>query len=389
MWLTKTAVFRRVLTKVLLLLVISACSSAGRATPTTLVDIAPSPSPRSADLADTAPVTTVGAFEPSGYRLQPGEMILAAEEDNIPAILADDTLFVDAGRGSNEWQSDDLVIGVAVEGDARAYPVRLLSSHEIVNDVVGGRPIVITWCPLCFSALVFDRVVDDRTLTFGVSGYLFRNNLVMYDHQTNTYWSQLLAQGIRGALNGEKLTLVPTVITEWASWKDEHPETTVLSAQQLGKQADKVVDPYAGYYASGIAGLTGSLADDRLPAKELVVGLVIGDEARAYPLPALKETVIVNDQLASVPLLLLYDADLQTVYVYHRKVGNQILIFEADDEVGSLRDVNTGSLWDVRSGVAVEGTYRSNRLHRLSAPLIYWFAWSGLYRQTELWTLDG
>ena len=377
-----------ILPGLLLLLLIGALARIDRRVPITPPVRNTSISPPSADFTVIPAVPTSHAYAPSGYRLQPGEMILAAEEDNIPAILADDTLFVDAGRGSSEWQSDDLVIGVAVEGDARAYPVRLLSSHEIVNDVVGGRPIVITWCPLCFSALVFDRVVDDRTLTFGVSGYLFRNNLVMYDHQTNTYWSQLLAQGIRGALNGEKLTLVPTVLTEWASWKVEHPETTVLSAQQLGKQADKVVDPYAGYYASGIAGLTGSLADDRLPAKELVIGLVIGDEARAYPLPALKETVIVNDQLASVPLLLLYDADLQTVYVYHRKVGNQILIFEADDEAGSLRDVNTGSLWDVRSGVAVDGAYRGNRLHRLSAPLVYWFAWSGIYPQTEVLSLE-
>ena len=337
----------------------------------------------------TAPPTHAGtstgstAYAPDAYRLRAGELILAASEDDIPAIFADDTLFVDAEAGSREWQDNELVIGLALQGDARAYPIRLLSSHEIVNDVVGGHPVAITWCPLCFSALVFDRVVE-RELTFGVSGYLFRNNLVMYDHQTNTLWSQVLAQGIRGALRGEHLNLIPSELTEWGHWKERHPQTQVLSAERLGKQADSLIDPYVSYYVSGIAGLTGASGDDRLAAKELVVGLVVGDQARAYPLPALQRRGFINDELASLPLLLLYDTDLDTVRVYHRAVSGQTLAFQPGDEMGTIRDETTGSTWDVRRGVAVSGPLQGTRLQRLSAPLVYWFAWADFHPDTEL-----
>ncbi|MFW6069590.1 MAG: DUF3179 domain-containing protein [bacterium] len=321
------------------------------------------------------------SYRPAEYRLRAGELVLAANEDDIPAIMADDTLFVDAESGSREWQDDDLVIGLALEDDARAYPVRLLSSHEIVNDVVGGRPVAVTWCPLCYSALVFDRVVE-RELTFGVSGYLFRNNLVMYDHQTNTLWSQILAQGIRGALKGETLELVPSQLMEWGQWKAQYPHTRVLSAERMGQEAGNVEDPYAGYYASDLAGITGSGGDDRLRAKELVVGLVVDNQARAYPLSALKERTPINDALASVPVLLLYDREAEAVRVYSRRVDGQVLTFVAGE--GAVRDESSGSRWDASSGVALEGPLRGARLQRLSAPLVYWFAWSAIYPQTEL-----
>ena len=323
------------------------------------------------------------AYRPDDYRLRAGELVLAANEDDIPAIFADDTLFVDAEAGSREWQDDDLVIGLVLDGDARAYPVRLLSSHEIVNDVVGGRPVAVTWCPLCYSALVFDRVVE-RELTFGVSGYLFRNNLVMYDHQTNTLWSQILAQGIRGALKGQKLDLVPSQLMEWGQWQAQHPHTRVLSAERMGKGTGSIVDPYAGYYASGLAGLIGPGGDDRLPAKELVVGLVVGSQARAYPLAALKERTPINDELASVPLLLLYDWEVEAIRAYSRRVNGELLTFMAGDGAGVVWDESTGSEWDVSSGVAIDGPMRGARLQRLSAPLVYWFAWSAIYPQTEL-----
>jgi hypothetical protein len=115
-------------------------------------------------------------------RLQPGELLLAADTDAIPAIMAQESFFADAA--STEWLEEEYVIGLALNGEARAYPIRLLSSHELVNDTVGGQPVLISWCPLCFSAVVFERMVEGRELTFGVSGMLYRDNLVMYDHQT-------------------------------------------------------------------------------------------------------------------------------------------------------------------------------------------------------------
>jgi hypothetical protein len=313
-------------------------------------------------------------------------LVLAADRDAIPAIFASDDLFVEAEAGSQEWPDEEAVIGLVIGQDARAYPVRLLSLHEIVNDVVGGRPVAVTWCPLCYTAVVFDRVVD-RELTFGVSGYLLYNNLVMYDHQTDTLWSQLLAQGMRGALSKRCLELLPSQLTTWGAWKQVHPETRVLSAAQLGQHADEIIDPYSGYYVSGAAGLSGQTdTDDRLKAKELVVGLTAGSEARAYALQVLQAEGVINDQLGPLPALLIYDEALQTAVVYRRRVKVQILTFEGYAQADLLRDVETGSLWEVRSGLAVEGPLAGSRLPRLAAPLVFWFAWSEIHPKTGVFT---
>lgn len=322
---------------------------------------------------------------PRPHRLKPGELLLAAEEDAIPAIFANDDLFVGAAAGSQEWSDDEPVVGLVVGEDARAYPVRLLSLHEIVNDVVGGRPVAITWCPLCYTSLVFDRTVG-RELTFGVSGYLFHNNLVMYDHQTNTLWSQLLAQGIRGALRGRRLEVLPALLTTWGAWKQAHPETRVLSAARLGRHAEEIIDPYAGYYTSGVSGLTGSAdKDERLSGKALIVGLVAGEQARAYPLRTVQDAGVINDQLGPLPIVLAYDERLQTVLVYRRRVNGQTLTFAPASKADLLRDAETGSSWEVRNGRATEGPLAGAELTRLSGPLVFWFAWSAHYPDTEVY----
>jgi hypothetical protein len=321
--------------------------------------------------------------------LNVGELQLAADIDDIPAIFAEDALFVDAHKGSEEWGDDALVIGVVINDQARAYPNRLLSSHEIVNDVVGGQPVMITWCPLCFTAVVFDRVVDGQTLTFGVSGYLYYNNLVMYDHRTNTLWSQVVGQGILGAYNREQLAVRPSLMTSWADWRAAYPETDVLSAVALGTTAENVFDPYSGYYRSASAGITGwSNPNDLLPAKELVVGLIIGAEARAYSLNTLRETRLVQDEIAGIPLLLVYEPTLGSVIAYRRETADRpqgALTFTLLESEGQLQDQETGTIWDIKSGRAVQGALAGSDLSRLAAPLVYWFAWSDLYPGTTLY----
>lgn len=322
---------------------------------------------------------------PPLYRLRPGDLVLAAEEDAIPAIFANEDLFVDAEAGSREWNDAEPVVGLEVNGDARAYPVRLLSNHEIINDVVGGRPVAITWCPLCYTAIVFDRRIEGRELTFGVSGYLLHNNLVMYDHQTDTLWSQLLGQGVRGAYSKRRLELLPAVLTTWEAWRTEHRDTRVISAERLGQNSEQIVDPYAGYYASGVAGLTGETErDDRLPGKALVVGVVAGERARAYPLELVQTAGIINDELGPLSLLLVYDDTLQTVLLYQRRVGEQTLTFTRSPERDILRDRETGSLWNVRSGRAVTGPLAGAHLSRLTSPLVFWFAWSAIHPETDI-----
>lgn len=353
--------------------------------------VASSTSITSLELA--VPATTTPTIVPlpttRPRRLSMGELVLAAGPDDIPAIFAEDALFVDAETGSQEWLDEELVIGVELNGDARAYPVRLLSNHEIVNDTVGGEPVVITWCPLCFSAIVFSRVVEGQELTFGVSGYLYFNNLVMYDHRTNTLWSQIAGEAIRGAYNKEKLAIFPSQMTSWGEWQAAYPETRVLSAEELWEREGEVIDPYIGYYTSGFAGVTGwENPNDLLPAKELVVGLVIGPEARAYPLALMQEVGLVQDDLGGIPLLLVYDSGLGSVAVYRRDTAEGVLNFSLTGEDGQLQDIETKSSWDIRNGRADHGALLGLNLTRLAAPLVYWFAWSDIHPSTNVYTFS-
>ncbi|MDH3944621.1 MAG: DUF3179 domain-containing protein, partial [Anaerolineae bacterium] len=243
-----------------------------------------------------------------------------------------------------------------------------------------------TWCPLCFSAITFNRVLD-RELTFGASGYLFRNNLVMYDHQTNTLWSQLLGEALRGAYDRERLEVLPSVLTSWGLWKQSHPDTLVLSAERLGLFADEVVDPYAGYYTSGASGLGGAdEADERLSGKSLVAGLRVGKTARVYPLAVVKEQGVINDQIENLPLLLVYNGAFENVFAFDRRLLGQTLTFDETGEPGVLRDRETGTTWDVNTGRALEGELAGQRLMRLSAPLVFWFAWADLHPGSEIYS---
>jgi hypothetical protein len=321
---------------------------------------------------------------PRPRRLKPGELILAADIDAIPAILASEDLFVEAEEGDQEWEDDEPVVGLDFNGDERAYPVRLLSLHEIVNDVVGGQPVAVTWCPLCYSSIVFNRVAE-REFTFGVSGYLYFNNLVMYDHQSNTMWSQMLGMGIKGAFRGRQLEILPSHLMSWRAWKELHPETRVLSAARLGKSADEVIDPYVSYYTSGAAGITGwKNPDDRLKPKQLVVGIVIGEKARAYSIDAVRDSILIHDELGGQPLLIVYDELSASVSVYLRSLEDRVLTFLPNSQDGVYIDVETGTLWDFHSGYALEGVLEDSSLSRVSAPMVFWFAWSDLYPKTEV-----
>jgi hypothetical protein len=155
----------------------------------------------------------------------------------------------------------------------------------------------------------------------------------------------------------------------------------------LGKRAEEIVDPYAGYYGSGAAGIAGEESgDERLKGKALVVGLAHGDTARAYPLETVRAAGVINDRLGPVPLLLLYDATLQSVLAYQRQTSGQTLTFVAADRPGVVQDVETGSLWEMATGRAVAGPLAGERLARQAAPLVFWFAWSDLHPEAEIFS---
>lgn len=299
--------------------------------------------------------------------------------DCIPSI--DDPKFQSADQA--DWLTEeDLVIGVEINGDVRAYPLRILNVHEIVNDEVGGRPIAVTYCPLCRSGLVFDRRIDGTTLSFGVSGKLLNANLVMYDRQTETYWSQLNGSAIVGPLVPHQLMILPNTITTWGNWRDSHPETKVLSRRTgIYHQSNYGANPYAGYANSDRVGFGVDTVDDRLHPKTIVYGVTIGNTSRAYPETTVTDADVINDVVGGVPVAIVENQADGGIRVFVRTVDNETLRFSIEDD--KLVD-QTGARWYF-NGTALTGPHEGTSLKRLNSHGIYWFAWSKFHPKTELY----
>ena len=213
--------------------------------------------------------------------------------DGIPPIDSPKfATFEEAG----EWLRDDEpVIVFEHAGDARAYPLQILIWHEIVNDVVGGLPVAITFCPLCNSAIAFDRNFEGEILDFGTTGNLRNSDLIMWDRQTESWWQQFTGEGIVGVHSGKRLALVPSAINSWADFRAAYPGGKVLS-RNTGFERDYGINPYLGYdRADNPPFLYNGPTDGRLPPKERVVAVSIGGEDAAYPFTLLEVERAVND----------------------------------------------------------------------------------------------
>ena len=222
-------------------------------------------------------------------------------------------------------KSSDLVIGVAIEGQARAYPLRILNWHEVVNDSLGGTPIAVTYCPLCHSSFVFDRRVGGQVREFGVSGLLWNSNVLLYDRQPGgsgeSLWSQLKMQAICGpaAKRGERLKLLPAELVAWKDWRTRHPDTTVLS-ERTGHQRNYQANPYARYFKTSKLLFPVSLPRRKRKAfknKELMLVVEAGGKFKAYALKHLKAAAddegVIVDEFAGRKIRLLYDKKRKTV----------------------------------------------------------------------------
>jgi hypothetical protein len=222
-------------------------------------------------------------------------------KDGIPAV--DDPAFVPADD-VDFLEDREPVIELEVEGDARAYPIQILIWHEIVNDAVGGVPVAVTFCPLCNTAIVFDRRVDGRTLDFGTTGNLRNSDLVMYDRQTETWWQQFGGEAVVGDLTGTKLEQLPSRIVSWADFRSRHPGAKVLS-QDTGHSRPYGENPYVGYddVDSPVLFPAKNIDDDRLAPKERVVLVERGGETVVVPFSALREKKVVRVVVGGSKLL--------------------------------------------------------------------------------------
>jgi hypothetical protein len=231
----------------------------------------------------SAPALSDVRREANGFSLTPalipeGEILQGGPpRDGIPALDSPHTTPV----ATAEWNDAERVVGVIVDGQARAYPIAILEWHELINDTLGGTPILVSYCPLCDSALVFDRRLDGRERRFGVSGLLHKSDLLMFDRETESLWSQIVARAVTGELMGKRLRVLRSRVEPWGRWKHQHPETTILS-RRTGHRRRYGTSPYGDYRHSDRL-LFPAPEDRRLHPKTPVVGLRTADGvARAY-----------------------------------------------------------------------------------------------------------
>ena len=211
------------------------------------------------------------------------------------------------------------------------------------------------------------------------------NVLVMYDHQTESLWSQFFGEAVEGALTGVRLKMIPALQTNWATWVELHPDTKVLDKKGLLN-----VDPYQGYYARESAGIIWeTVEDNRLPIKEFVIGIEVAGMARAYPFRQLNTDPIINDTLQDKPVLVIFDAGSAAGVVFERVVDGQVLTFQMAERDGDgplvMVDKETGSRWVALTGEAVEGPLAGSRLARLPSHYAFWFAWKDFHPGTEVY----
>ena len=210
---------------------------------------------------------------------------------------------------TDEWLNEDArVIGYTTERGAYAYPAAILDFHEIVNETLDDVPLVITYCPLCGSGIVYRREVDGQVLLFGNTSALYESDLVMYDHQTGSYWHQVLGEVIAGPLTGTRLPLMPSMTTTWSQWKTLFPQTRVLSARSLGPVSRYQRDPFAGYESTVNSGffpfpVRQGMQDRRLPLGAHVLTVQVEGQQKAYPLERLGDAVV-NDTVGNTPVVI-------------------------------------------------------------------------------------
>jgi Protein of unknown function (DUF3179) len=313
--------------------------------------------------------------------------------DGIPAV--DRPKFLRASD-VDFLQPSEPVLAVEVAGEGRAYPVQILIWHEIVNDTVGGVPIAVTYCPLCNSALAFDRRAAGRVLNFGTSGLLYNSDLVMYDRQTRSLWPQMEGRAVAGVLTGTELSTYVVSTVTWDEWHGTHPDNWVLS-RDTGHPRDYGRNPYVCYdQANSDPFLFDGAADPRLPPKTRVVTLQAGDDAVAVTLDRVAADRVLDVSLDDQPVVLFAQPGLASALdsqdiVAGRRVAatgafeptldRRRLTFRADGD--RIIDVQTRSQWSVL-GEATDGPLRGRRLKAVQHVDTFWFAWAAFQPDTRL-----
>ena len=317
-------------------------------------------------------------------------------KDGIPAI--EDPKFSSVAEADQFLEDLEPVIFLQIGDDVRAYPLQILTWHEIVNDVVDGKPVTVTFCPLCNTAIAFDSTFEGQVLDFGTTGRLRFSNLIMYDRQTETWWQQATGEGIAGEFAGRQLTFLPASIIGWGEFKENFPDGQVLS-RDTGFSRDYGRNPYAGYDNINNSPFLfrGPRTPGVLPAMARVLTVELNEEAVAYPYEVLQEQGAINDTVSGNEIVILWqpgtasalDAsriaegeDVGAGASFFREVDGQVLTFSYDGE--KIFDDQTGSQWDV-FGQAVSGELAGSQLEPVVSVNHFWFSWAAFKPETRIY----
>ena len=295
-------------------------------------------------------------------------------KDGIPSI--DNPMFAEI-QNSHFMSDSDTVIGLEINGDAKAYPIFILVWHEIVNDRVGDVPVSVTYCPLCYTNQVFERIIDGQEVEFGTSGKLYNSNLLMYDRYTESYWSQALGTAVKGELTGYELNLIPFDVITWGDWKKLHPDTLVLTTD-TGHIRSYATDPYGNYYTEPRILFPVENRDDRLSPKEIVIGFNQDDLYKAYKQNDIESEILINDFIGDTPVMLI-SLFSENSRAFERTINGDTLDFIFDD--GKILDTQTNSEWNY-DGLSISGENIGMQLKRMPIEPGFWFEWVAFHPQT-------
>jgi hypothetical protein len=335
--------------------------------------------------------------------------------DGIPPV--DNPVFLKVSDSPEYMEPHDPVIALEIDGNAKAYPLDILQGHEIVNDELGGTPVTITYCPLCNTAIVFDRRVGDKVLDFGVSGNLRNSDLIMWDRQTDSWWQQATGESIVGEMTGTRLEIIPAPVISWVDFSESFPDGQLLSRESGGRFRDYDNAPYDGYdelsnetpflylndnELEGIRGgdnpeqVISSKIDPRLAPMERVLSLTIDGQAVAYSFALLQEMPVLNDTVGGQDVAIFYAGGTLSAFqgsqgasnrvvgstgVYEPFVNGEKLTFMVEN--GAIVDDSTGSEWNIL-GMAVDGPLAGTQLVPVAHTNHFWFAWAAFNPETAV-----
>ncbi|MCG8511439.1 MAG: DUF3179 domain-containing protein, partial [Rhodospirillales bacterium] len=289
------------------------------------------------------------------------EGIPALEEPDLIAAEAEDYLI-----------PGELVFGVEINGDARAYPLRIMDWHEMLNDTVGGVPVSLAYCTLCGSGILFDGRIEgyERPFRFATSGLLYRSNKLMFDRETGSLWNQFTGRPVSGKLASSdiQLTVLPVVITSWRDWKARHPDTKVLSLDTGHVRDYTPGAPYGRYFDSPELMFPARPGADDHALKDFVFGVRTAGGAKAWPMMDFENVPVVNDRVGLVDLVVIGNARTRSARAY-RSEGREFAPGSKPEELAS-----GGETWRVTENALIGPG--GEKLPRMAGHVAYWFAWS-------------